>query len=156
MVVLLVMAPPSQELEPPINPWRFNLPMKLDECIDSFDMVRRVIADRSAEVVCLKISKQGGLSKARRMRDMLIDNRMPVVSEDSWGGEITTAAVAHFAASTPNEFLINTTDLHNYNNERTGTPGPLTSEGKMFASDAPGLGVEPHLESLGAPGASYR
>ncbi|WP_210213427.1 mandelate racemase/muconate lactonizing enzyme family protein, partial [Mesorhizobium sp. M2A.F.Ca.ET.017.03.2.1] len=100
---------------------KVDLPMKLDECIDSFDMVRRVIADRSAEVVCLKISKQGGLSKARRMRDMLIDNRIPVVSEDSWGGEITTAAVAHFAASTPNEFLINTTDLHNYNNECTGT-----------------------------------
>ncbi|ESY33135.1 muconate-lactonizing protein [Mesorhizobium sp. LNJC384A00] len=135
---------------------KVDLPMKLDECIDSFDMVRRVIADRSAEVVCLKISKQGGLSKARRMRDMLIDNRIPVVSEDSWGGEITTAAVAHFAASTPNEFLINTTDLHNYNNERTGTPGPFTSEGKMFASDAPGLGVEPDLESLGAPIASYR
>lgn len=29
LVVLLVMAPPSQELEPPINPARFNLPYRL-------------------------------------------------------------------------------------------------------------------------------
>lgn len=50
--------------------------MKLDECITTNDMVQRVIRDRAAEVVCLKISKQGGLSAARRMRDLLIDNRI--------------------------------------------------------------------------------
>lgn len=132
-----------------------DLPMKLDECVTTIDMVQRVIRDRAAEVVCLKISKQGGLSKARRMRDLLIDNRIPVVAEDSWGGEITTAALAHFAASTPQEFLINTTDLHNYNNERTGTPLPPTRNGRLYAPDAPGLGVEPDFDSLGEPVAVY-
>ncbi|PSM16371.1 mandelate racemase/muconate lactonizing enzyme family protein [Nitratireductor sp. StC3] len=134
---------------------RIDLPMKLDECVTTIDMVQRVIRDRAAEVVCLKISKQGGLSKARRMRDLLIDNRIPVVAEDSWGGEITTAALAHFAASTPQEFLINTTDLHNYNNERTGTPLPPTRNGRLYAPDAPGLGVEPDFDSLGEPVAVY-
>ncbi|MEO9614050.1 MAG: mandelate racemase/muconate lactonizing enzyme family protein [Nitratireductor sp.] len=134
---------------------RIDLPMKLDECVTTIDMVQRVIRDRAAEVVCLKISKQGGLSKARRMRDLLIDNRIPVVAEDSWGGEITTAALAHFAASTPQEFLINTTDLHNYNNNRTGTPLPPTRNGRLYAPDAPGLGVEPDFDSLGEPVAVY-
>ncbi|MDX6752436.1 mandelate racemase/muconate lactonizing enzyme family protein [Geminicoccaceae bacterium 1502E] len=134
---------------------RVDLPMKLDECITGMEMAQRVVQDRAAEMVCLKISKQGGLSKARRMRDFLVDNRIPVIAEDSWGGEITTAVLAHFAASTPPEFLVNTTDLHNYNLERTGRPGPHSRDGRLFVSDAPGLGVEPDLESLGEPVAVY-
>ncbi len=134
---------------------RTDLPMKLDECVTDTRLVQRIVADRAAEAVCLKISKQGGLSKARRLRDFLVDNRIPVVAEDTWGGEITTAAVAHFAASTPAEMLVNTTDLHNYNSVSTGRPGPATADGKLFASDAPGLGVEPDFGSLGEPVARY-
>ena len=134
---------------------RIDHPMKLDECITDIHMIQRVVADRGAEAVCLKISKQGGLSKARRMRDYLVDHRMPVVAEDTWGGEITTAALAHFAASTPPEFLVNSTDLHNYNTTGTGTPAPVTRDGKLFASDAPGLGVEPDFDQLGEPVAVF-
>jgi L-alanine-DL-glutamate epimerase-like enolase superfamily enzyme len=134
---------------------RMDHPMKLDECITGIHMAQRVVADRAAEIVCLKISNLGGLSKARRVRDYLVDNRIPVVSEDTWGGEITTATLSHFAASTPQEFLINTTDLHSYNVESTGTPAPVTRDGKLYASDLPGLGVEPDFESIGAPVAIY-
>ena len=74
-----------------------------------------------------------------------------MVCEDTWGGEIATAAVAHFAASTPADFLLNTTDLHSYNNERTGYPAPRVADGKLYASDTPGLGVEADLDSLGTP-----
>jgi L-alanine-DL-glutamate epimerase-like enolase superfamily enzyme len=133
----------------------FEQPMKLDECITGAQMAQRVVEDRSAEIVCLKISNLGGLSKARRVRDFLIDNRISVVSEDTWGGEITTATIAHFATSTPEEFLVNTCDLHNYNIQSTGIPGPETSDGKMYASDNPGLGVEPDFDSLGEPVAVY-
>ncbi len=102
---------------------RTDLPMKLDECITGIHAAQRVVGDHGAEICCLKISNLGGLSKARRVRDYLIDNRIPVVAEDSWGGEIATATVAHFATSTPEEFLVNSTDLHNYNTRSTGTPG---------------------------------
>ena len=134
---------------------RIDLPMKLDECITGIHAAQRVVVDRSAEVICLKVSNLGGLSKARRIRDYLIDNRIPVVAEDTWGGEITTAVISHFAASTPEEFLINTTDLHSYNLETTGTPAPETANGKLYASNGPGLGVAPDFESLGKPIAIY-
>lgn len=134
---------------------RTDLPMKLDECVTDMRMAHRVVQDRAAEVVCLKISKQGGLTKARRMRDYLVENRIPVVAEDTWGGEITTAALAHFAASTPPSMLVNTTDLHNYNTRSTGFPAPETRGGRLYASAAPGLGVEPDYESLGPPVAVY-
>ena len=126
-------------------------PMKLDECVTGIHAAQRIVADRGAEICCLKISNLGGLSKARRVRDYLIDNRIPVVSEDTWGGEITSSVVAHFAASTPEDYLQNTTDLMNYNTRSTGIGGPTTQDGKLYATDTPGLGVTPAFESLGTP-----
>ncbi|MBO9434089.1 mandelate racemase [Ruegeria sp. R13_0] len=131
-------------------------PMKLDECVTGIHMAQRIVADRGAEICCLKISNLGGLSKARRVRDYLVENRIPVVSEDTWGGEITSSVVAHFAASTPPEYLQNTTDLMNYNTRSTGIGGPVSRNGKLYASDAPGLGVVPDFESLGAPVEEFR
>jgi L-alanine-DL-glutamate epimerase-like enolase superfamily enzyme len=133
-----------------------DLPMKLDECVTDIGVAQRIVQDKAAEVICLKISNLGGLTKACLVRDFLVSNGLSVVSEDTWGGEITTAAIAHFAASTPPELLYNTTDLHNYNMESTGTPGPETREGKLYASDSPGLGVEPDFDSLGDPVAIYK
>ncbi|WP_226689279.1 mandelate racemase/muconate lactonizing enzyme family protein [Ruegeria arenilitoris] len=131
-------------------------PMKLDECLTSMHMAQRIVADRGAEICCLKISNLGGLSKARRVRDYLVENRIPVVSEDTWGGEIATSAVAHFAASTPSDYLQNTTDLMNYNTRSTGIGGPMSRNGKLYASDVPGMGVVPDFESLGAPVEEFR
>ncbi|WP_343079161.1 mandelate racemase/muconate lactonizing enzyme family protein [Ostreiculturibacter nitratireducens] len=132
-----------------------DIPMKLDECVTGIRAAHRIVEDRGADLVCLKISNLGGLSKARRVRDYFVDNRIPVVAEDTWGGEIATAALAHFAASTPAEYLQNTTDLHNYNTRSTGKPGPATANGCLIAPDTPGLGVTPDFESLGAPVAEY-
>jgi L-alanine-DL-glutamate epimerase-like enolase superfamily enzyme len=134
---------------------RVDLPMKLDECVTDMRMAARIVADRGADLVCLKISNLGGLSKARRVRDFLVDHRIPVVAEDTWGGEIATATLSHFAASTPEEYLVNSTDLHNYNTRSTGYPGPHTSQGRLYAPDQLGLGVTPDFESLGAPVATY-
>ena len=130
-------------------------PMKLDECVTGIHAAQRIVADKGAEICCLKISNLGGLSKARRVRDYLIENRIPVVSEDTWGGEITTSCVAHFAASTPKEYLVNSTDLMNYNTRSTGIGGATVDAGKLYASDAPGLGVEPDFDGLGSAVATF-
>lgn len=131
-------------------------PMKLDECVTGIHVAHRIVNDRGAEICSLKISNLGGLSKARRVRDFLIDHGISVVSEDTWGGQITSAAVAHFATSTPPEMLQNTTDLMNYNTRNTGIGGPSVRDGKLFASDTPGLGVTPDFGSLGAPVSDYQ
>ncbi len=126
-------------------------PMKLDECVTGIAAAQRIVADRGAEICCLKISNLGGLSKARRVRDYLIDNRILVVAEDTWGGEIASTTLAHFAASTPPEYLQNTTDLMNYNTRSTGVGGAWAKDGKLYAPDTAGLGVAPDFESLGTP-----
>ena len=134
---------------------RTDLPMKLDECIGDLRMAERVVNDHGAEVVCIKVSKQGGLTKAKKMRDYLAEHGMPMVIEDTWGGEIVTAALSHLAASTPPELHVNSTDLHNYVVGSTGLPAPQTTDGNLLITDLPGLGIAPDLESLGDPVARF-
>ena len=64
--------------------------------------------------------------------------------------------IAHFAASTPAEYLQNTTDLMNYNTRSTGIGGAWAEGGNLYAPDEPGLGVTADFDSLGAPVSEYR
>ncbi len=80
-------------------------PFVLDEVVDSLDMLMRGHADRAMDVVNIKISKFGGLYRARQARDLCVSLGIAMTIEDSWGGDITTAAIAHLAHSTPTELL---------------------------------------------------
>lgn len=71
--------------------------------------------------------------------------------EDSWGGDIATAAIAHLAHSTPPEFLFTTTDFNSYVTVSAADGAPRRINGRMAASLNPGLGVTPKIDVLGAP-----
>lgn len=47
----------------------------------------------------------GGLTKARAIRDLAVSAGIPMNIEDTWGGDIVTAAIAHLAHSTPDDYL---------------------------------------------------
>ncbi len=47
-------------------------PFVLDEVVDGIDMVVRGVADHAMDVINLKISKVGGLTKARQIRDLCV------------------------------------------------------------------------------------
>jgi L-alanine-DL-glutamate epimerase-like enolase superfamily enzyme len=126
-------------------------PFVLDEVIDGIDMLLRGRADLAMDVVNIKISKFGGLGKARQARDLCIALGIGMTIEDSWGGDITTAAIAHLAHSTPTEFLFTATDFNSYVTVSTAEGAPQRVKGRMAASTAPGLGIQPRLDVLGAP-----
>jgi hypothetical protein len=44
----------------------------------------------------------------------------------------------------------------NYNTRSTGVGGPYVSDGKLFATDTPGLGVTADFAALGTAVADYR
>jgi L-alanine-DL-glutamate epimerase-like enolase superfamily enzyme len=69
--------------------------------------------------------------------------------EDSWGGDITTAAIAHLAHSTPEEFRFTSTDFNSYVTVSTADGAPQRVNGFMKASNARGLGIKPKLDVLG-------
>jgi L-alanine-DL-glutamate epimerase-like enolase superfamily enzyme len=128
-----------------------NHPFVLDEVIDDIATVVRAKADSAMDVVNLKISKFGGVTKTRQIRDLCVSLGIAVTVEDSWGSDVTTAAIAHLAHSTPPEFLFTTTDFNSYVTVSTADGAPRRVNGRMTASTKPGLGIIPKLEVLGKP-----
>jgi L-alanine-DL-glutamate epimerase-like enolase superfamily enzyme len=128
-----------------------NHPFVLDESIDGIDVLLRAHADGAMDCVNIKISKFGGLTRARQARDLCASLGIAMTIEDSWGGDVTTAAIAHLAHSTPPELLFTATDFNSYVTVSTAEGAPKRSGGRLAASSAPGLGVEPRLEVLGDP-----
>ena len=128
-----------------------NRPFVLDEVVDSVDMVVRGAADHAMDVINLKISKVGGLTKARQIRDLCVSLGIAMTIEDTWGGDITTAAIAHLAHSTPTRFLFSSTDFNSYVTVSFADGAPKRSRGRLSASREPGLGVRPVMDRLGEP-----
>ena len=124
-------------------------PFVLDENIDNLDMLLRGKADLAMDVVNLKISKLGGLTKTKQARDLCVSMGIAMTLEDSWGGDITTAAIAHLAHSTPEEFRFTSTDFNSYVTVSTACGAPQRKNGFMAASVEPGLGIRPRVEVLG-------
>ena len=126
-------------------------PFVLDETIDDLNILLRAKADLAMDVVNLKISKLGGLTKIRQARDLCVSMGIAMTLEDSWGGDIITAAIAHLAHSTPPEFLFSTTDFNSYVTVSTADGAPQRVNGRMAASKSPGLGIQPKRDVLGKP-----
>ena len=124
-------------------------PFVLDENVDSLEMLLRARSDLAMDVVNLKISKLGGLTRTRQLRDLCVSSGIAMTLEDSWGGDITTAAIAHLAHSTPEELRFTSTDFNSYVTLSTADGAPQRANGFMKASDAPGLGIKPKMDVLG-------
>ena len=126
-------------------------PFVLDEVIDDLHMVVRGFADQAMDVINLKISKVGGLTKARQIRDLCVGLGIAMTIEDTWGGDIVTAAIAHLAHSTPPELLFSATDFNSYVTVSIAEGAPQRQHGRLAASTEPGLGIEPRPAVLGEP-----
>ena len=128
-----------------------NRPFVLDEVVDGIDVVVRGVADQAMDVINLKISKVGGLTKARQIRDLCVSLGIAMTIEDTWGGDIVTAAIAHLAHSTPERLLFSSTDFNSYLTVSIADGAPQRVQGRLAASTRPGLGVTPILSVLGEP-----
>jgi L-alanine-DL-glutamate epimerase-like enolase superfamily enzyme len=128
-----------------------NHPFVLDEVVDSIEMLVRGQADQAMDVVNIKISKFGGLTRARQARDLCVSLGVAMTLEDSWGGDIVTAAIAHLAHSTPPELLFSATDFNSYVTVSLADGAPRRVNGRLAAPTAPGLGITPRPDVLGKP-----
>ncbi len=124
-------------------------PFVLDEVIDGLDILMRASADLAMDAVNIKISKFGGLTRARQARDLCIELGIAMTIEDAWGGDIVTAAISHLAHSTPPELLLTATDFNSYVTVPIAEGAPKRINGRMASSPAPGLGVKPISTALG-------
>lgn len=127
------------------------LPFIIDESMDDISMLVRIISENAADCINLKISKVGGLTRARIIRDLAVSHGIPMNIEDTWGGDIVTAAISHLAHSTRPDCLLCSTDFNSYGPVNIAVTTARNKDGRLAAPTTPGLGVEVLWEVLGAP-----
>lgn len=150
-------------LEAPCATWRecaslrrrTDVPIICDELATSDASIVQLVADDAAEGVGLKISKNGGLTKGRRLRDIGVAAGYTTSVMDTAGSDIAFAAVAHLGQTFPTRNLRCVCDCRTISGQVTDD-GPFDIiEGRVAAPNTPGLGVTPMLDVLGKPVATY-
>jgi L-alanine-DL-glutamate epimerase-like enolase superfamily enzyme len=129
----------------------------VDETLVSINDMVRIAHEGIAEVVNIKINRVGGLTKARRIRDVAITHGIQIYVMATGGSVMADTEAAALAQSTPDEFRLGcwacqdmlTVDV------APGT-GPRTKNGHLLVPDLPGLGFSPDESLLGNPSAVYR
>ena len=130
---------------------RTSLPMVLDEVITDVNTMVRAFNAGAMEGVNLKISKFAGLAGSKLVRDLAVALGLRVTIEDTWGGDLVSAAVSHLAASTTPENVITVSFMNDWTNEHIAGYQPRSENGFGSAPTGPGLGVEVDPDQLGPP-----
>lgn len=128
-----------------------NLPMVIDEPIKGVEPLLDAHRRRLMDAVNIKIARVGGLTKAKQLRDLCQSLGIAMTLEDSWGGDIATAAIGHLAGSTHPDFFFTSTDFNSYNDLHVAENPPTRAGGRLKVPDGPGLGVIVDEAKLGDP-----
>ena len=75
------------------------------------------------------------------MRDLMQHLDMMVSMEDTWGGDVVSAAVSHLAASTRPENFQNASFMNDWTDGHVAGYQPRSVAGRGRAPTAPGLGI---------------
>lgn len=123
------------------------LPLILDEVVTD---VRTALAaaESGATGVNLKISRFGGLTGSRLVRDLVQELGLCLIVEDTWGGDLVTAATSHLAASTRPEALLAASFMNDWVVEHIAGHQPRSLGGFGAPPSGPGLGVEVDRKAL--------
>jgi L-alanine-DL-glutamate epimerase-like enolase superfamily enzyme len=125
-------------------------PMILDESLVTVEDLVRAHAAGAVDAVRLKLSRSGGITPVRRMRDLATELGLPVMIEDAGGGAVVDAAVTHMAGSTPRDLLLCGHLPGSMASERIATGAPIAQGGHTRVPEGPGLGLEVDERKLGA------
>ena len=135
---------------------RTNIPISIDEMLDSTETLLSAITDEACDFVNLKTCKIGGLTKGRKLRDLCQTAGLAVSVQETGGTEIAFTALCHLATSTPKRIFRTVWDPRELAGISFATGGAWVEEGHAFVGDAPGLSLDVDLGKLGEPVAVYR
>jgi L-alanine-DL-glutamate epimerase-like enolase superfamily enzyme len=150
-------------LEAPCATWRecvvlrrrTDVPIFWDELATDEASIVQLIADDAAEGIGLKISKTGGLTRGRRQRDICIAAGLALSVQETTGSDVAFAAIVHLGQTVPARFLRCVLESRDMVSVTTAEGDFPVVDGRFVAPDAPGLGIEPRLDVLGVPVATY-
>jgi len=130
---------------------RTTHPFVLDESIDSMGALLRAIEDGAMDAINLKLSKFGGLTRSRVIRDICAANGIAMTIEDTASTDIAAAAIVSLAQATPPELRFNCALSALKLAFRTAEGVPYGKAGTCAAPSTPGLGIQPIMKVLGKP-----
>lgn len=135
---------------------RVPQPIMLDECMLDFQDHLEAWRQGACEGVKVKPNRLGGLTRCRQVRDFGVSVGWRMHIEDVGGSALADTVALHLAASTPEANRLASWLSHAHLSVDP-CPGQGARNVGGFAKlpDAPGHGVEPNLEILGAPVAVY-
>mgnify|MGYP002621020717 FL=1 len=150
-------------LEAPCATWRecvslrrrSDVPIIFDELATNDASIVQLIADDAAEGIGLKISKNGGLTRGRRHRDICLAAGCTVSVQDTTGSDIAFAAIVHLGQTVPARNLRCVLESRDMVSLKTADGDFDVIDGRVVAPDSPGLGITPRLDVLGEPVATY-
>jgi len=125
-------------------------PMIADESIETVQDLEQAVA-LGISGITIKLSRVGGISTARLIRDLATARGLKVCIEDTGGSDIDTAATTHMMVSMPAGLQMHTVDFMNWVHESNARGMPATGDGRIFAPTGPGLGLEVDAAVFGAP-----
>lgn len=126
-------------------------PMVLDESVQSMADLLEIHRKGAADGITLKISRLGGVSNTRKLRDLAVDLGLMITVEDTGGAEIDTAAMAHLSLSTPVERRMHTIAFHEWVTVKTARNAPPVWVDRMGIPAGSGLGIDVDVKLLGEP-----
>jgi L-alanine-DL-glutamate epimerase-like enolase superfamily enzyme len=131
-------------------------PIYLDESAEDLGVILRAIGDGAADGFGLKLTRVGGISAMRTIRDVCHAAGLPITCDDSWGGDIIAAACLHVGATVTPELSEGVWIAAPYIAAHYDPENGLEPKGgHLTLPPGPGLGVTPDTEQFGRPVMSF-
>ena len=132
-----------------------QVPIIMDELATDEHSVADIISQNLADGIGLKISKAGGLTRGRRIRDLCQAAGLTMSVQDTVGSDISFAAICHLGATVKPQLLSCVLDTRDMVRQSVAAFEPVMDDGDVLPPATPGLGVEPDMDVMGDPVAIY-
>jgi L-alanine-DL-glutamate epimerase-like enolase superfamily enzyme len=127
-------------------------PIVLDENMVTLGALLYAHRAGIADGITVKLTRVGGITPAKLMRDTAVELGIGVTVEDAGGGDLITMAFAHLNASTPSRHRVHTVDFGNWT-DSSPVSGPPSRQGSYLVpqADDSGMGMVLLDDQLGEP-----
>ena len=131
-------------------------PISVDETLVTLQDACRIAREGIADVFGIKLNRVGGLTRARRMRDVALAHGIQMFVMATGGSVMADTEAAHLAQSIPQEFIRASWSCQDMLTVDVAPGrGCRTINGILTVDDTPGLGCDPDEAILGDPVAVY-
>ncbi len=131
-------------------------PLYMDETATDVNAVLRCVNENIVEGFGLKLTRVGGISAMRTIRDICNARNFCHTCDDDWGGDIIAAACTHVGATVATHLLEGVWIADPYLGGHYDEEGGIKiKNGWINLPDQPGLGINPDVDKFGDPVASF-